>query len=206
MTRSSVGDALFTKTQQRVLALLYGRTDRSFYLNEIVRIADIGRGAVSRELSKLSKAGLLVLSHQGNQTHYQANKDNPIFNELKQIVQKTFGIADLVRAALAPLLPRVEQAFIYGSMAKGDDHAASDVDVMLVGDDLSYGNIMQMLEEVEGRLQRTINPTLYSPAEFLKRKAESQSFITRVLEQPQIDLLLTEQGMHDESTGQLSKN
>jgi len=190
MSGVSIGDALFTKTQQRVLALLYGHCENSFYLNEIVRIASIGRGSVSRELAKLGEAGLLVVSHQGNQNHYQANKASPIFNELKHIVQKTFGIADVVREALAPVLINLERAFIYGSVAKGEAHAASDVDVMLVGEGLSYADIMQRLESVETRLQRTVNPTLYSPAEFTKRVDESQSFILGVMEQPKINLLL----------------
>lgn len=206
MTTFGIGDALFTKTQQRVLALLYGQTDKSFYLNKIVRAVDMGRGAVSRELTKLTKSGLLTVQRQGNQNHYQANKSNPIFIELKQIVQKTFGIADLIRNALQPILPAAEQAFIYGSVAKGEDHANSDVDVLLVGEDLSYGTIMQTLEAVEQKLQRTINPTIYTPAEFAKRVEDSQNFIIRVLEQPKIELLLKEQGMLNDRTGEFNKD
>ncbi|SDX00325.1 MarR family transcriptional regulator [Marinobacter mobilis] len=188
MPATSIADALFTKTQQRLLALLYGHPDQSLYLNELVRMAQVGRGAVSRELVKLTDAGLVTVTRQGNQHHYQANADNPVFQELSQLVQKTFGIADLIRAALSPLAPQLEQAFIYGSVAKGEAHAASDVDLMLVGDDLSYSDIMELLAPVETQLQRTINPTLYSPADFAKRLAEGQSFITRVLEQPRINL------------------
>jgi len=92
MSGSSIGDALFTKTQQRVLALLYGQPDKSFYLNEVVRLANMGRGSVSRELTKLGGGGLLVISRQGNQNHYQANATNPIFNELKQIVKKPLAL------------------------------------------------------------------------------------------------------------------
>lgn len=188
MPATSIGDALFTKTQQRVLALLYGRPDDSLYLNELTRLAQMGRGAVKRELTKLTDAGLITLKHLGNQNHYQANHNNPIFHELVQLVQKTFGIADQIKTALTSLSGQLEQAFIYGSVAKGEAHASSDVDLMLVGDDLSYGNIMEMLAQVETQIQRTINPTLYSPADFAKRVAEKQSFVTRVLEQPRIDL------------------
>lgn len=188
MPVTSIGDALFTKTQQRLLALLYGQPDQSFYLNELVRLAQGGRGAISRELSKLSDAGLVTVTKQGNQNHYQANSANPIYQELKLIVQKTFGIADLIRTALSPLANQLEQAFIYGSVAKGEAHATSDVDVMLVGNDLSYGDIMEMLAPVEDQLQRSINPTVYSPEDFAKRIAEQQSFVTRVLEQPRIEL------------------
>jgi len=106
----------------------------------------MGKGVISRELARFTAAGLLVISKQGNQNHYQANADCSIFNELKQIVLKTFGVAGLLRAGLEPFFARLEQAFIYGSTAKGEDHAASDIDLMLVGNDLSYSDVMQVLE------------------------------------------------------------
>ena len=188
MSTSSVGDALFTKAQQKLLALFYGRPDRTFYFNEVVRLADMGKGAISRELAKLCESGLLLSSKQGNQIHYQANKASPIFNELTSIVKKTFGVAGVLQMALAPLLPQFEQAFVYGSIAKGVDHADSDVDVMLVGEELSYTEIMQLLEPAEKQLQRTVNPTVYSSAEFAERLADGQSFLTRVMAEPRIDL------------------
>jgi predicted nucleotidyltransferase len=191
--KTSIGDALFTKTQQTLLALFFGQPDKSFYLNEVVRLADMGRGAISRELGKLTAAGLLVVSKQGNQNHYQANKTSPIFNELLAIVKKTFGIKGLLKAAIASLTPKLEQAFIYGSIAKGEEHAGSDVDVMLVGNDLSYSEIMQLLDSVEEQLQRPINPTIFSPVEFSERLAEGQNFLSKVMEQPRIDLLHTQE-------------
>ena len=190
---TSIGDALFTKGQQKVLALFFGQPDRSFYLREVVRLADMGIGVISRELGKLADAGLLVESKQGNQNHYQANKSSPIFNELRAIVKKTFGIKGLLKAAIAPLLPQLEQAFIYGSVAKGEDHAGSDVDVMLVGNDLSYSEVMQLLDSVEEQLQRPINPTIFSPVEFAERLAEGHNFLSKVMELPRIDLLHSEE-------------
>lgn len=187
--KKSISDALFTKAQQKVLALFFSQPDKSFYLNEVVRLASMGRGVISRELNKLVDAGLLVVSKQGNQNHYQANAAAPIFNELVGIIKKTFGITGVLQAALAPLLPQLEQAFIYGSVAKGEEHAGSDVDVMLVGSELSYSEIMQLLDPVEAQLQRRVNPTLYSSAEFAERLAEGQNFLTKVMGQPRIDLL-----------------
>lgn len=187
--KTNIGDALFTKVQQKLLALFFGQPDKSFYLNEVVRLADMGRGAISRELSKLTDAGLLVVSKQGNQNHYQANKALPIFNELAGIVKKTFGVAGVLQMALAPLLPQLNKAFVYGSVAKGEDHAGSDVDLMLVGDELSYSEIMQLLEAAESQLQRTINPTIYTPVELAERLADGQSFLTKVMAQPRINLL-----------------
>ena len=184
MGTSTIGDALFTKTQQRVLGLLYGKTDQSFYLNEIVRLAEVGKGAVSRELLKLVNAGLLTVSKQGNQRHYQANAYNPIFSELKQIVQKSFGVVDVIKASLSTILPQLDMAFIYGSIAKDSQHAGSDIDVMLVGKELSYGEVMGLLENAEQKLARSINPTLLALAEFEKRIESRQSFLVRVMEQP----------------------
>ena len=189
MSSSAIGDALFTKTQQRVLGLLYGKPEQSYYLNEIVRLAAVGKGSVNRELDKLCAAGLLTVSRQGNQNHYQANANNPIFNELKAITQKTFGVVDIIKAALAPLLPQLNCAFIYGSVAQGTEHASSDIDLMLVGDDMSYSEVMELLAPAEKQLGRTINPTLYTVAEFIDRKNSHQPFITRVIEQPKLWLM-----------------
>lgn len=119
MAKTSVGDALFTKTQQKVLAVLFGQPDKSFYLNELVRLANMGRGAISREVSKLTDAGLLVMHKQGNQTHYQVNPASPISAELVSLVRKTFGVAEVLKTTLAPLFPQLKQAFVYGSIAKG---------------------------------------------------------------------------------------
>ena len=186
METTTIGDALFTKTQQRVLGLLYGKSDQSFYLNEIVRLAGMGKGSVNRELLKLVNAGLLTVAKQGNQSHYQANARNPIFSELKQIVQKSFGIVDVLKSSLSTLLPQLNMAFIYGSIAKESEHAGSDIDVMLVGEKLSYSGVMGLLDNAEQQLARTINPTLFTPEEFEKRITAGQSFVTRVMEQPKL--------------------
>ena len=183
---SNIGDALFTKTQQRVLGLLYGRPERSFYLNELVRLAGVGKGSVRRELEKFCEAGLLTLTRQGNQNHYQANKASPIFSELKAITQKTFGIVNVLRDALTPLLPHIDYAFVYGSVAKSSEHAGSDIDLMLVGGELIYSDVMALLDSAEQKLGRTINPTLYTRNEFMKRRNSNQHFVTRVMEQPKL--------------------
>jgi predicted nucleotidyltransferase len=180
---TNIGDALFSKTQQRVLGLLYGRPQQSFYLNELVRLAGVGKGSVTREVEKLTAAGLLTVTRIGNQNHYQANASNPIFEELKGIAQKTFGLVEIVSSALEPLLEEIELALIYGSVAKGTEHAGSDVDLLLVSNSLSYGAVMEALAGAERQLGRTINPTLYTPGEFLARKNKQQHFITRLMAQ-----------------------
>ena len=183
---SMIGDALFTKTQQRVLALLYGKSEQSYYLNELVRLVGMGKGTVGRELEKLHNAGLVTVRRQGNQNHYQANPDNPIFNELKGIIHKTFGVVDILKIGLAPLMPEIELAFIYGSIAKGSENAGSDIDVMLVGDDLSYSGVMGLLDSAEEQLGRKINPTILMVKEFQQRLNSEQSFLKQVLKSPKL--------------------
>ncbi len=186
MQATSIGDALFTKTQQKVLGLLYGKPDKRFYTNKIMRWAAMGRGTVSRELERLVDAGLLIVTREGNQNHYQANADNPIYSELVSIVKKSFGIADKIKQALMSLDENIEIAFIYGSIPKGVDTAASDIDLMLVGKALNYGDIIELLLPVEESLQREINPTIYDRINFSSKYKEGNSFITRIMEQPKI--------------------
>lgn len=186
MKSSVLGDALFTKTQQKVLALLYGNPERSFYTNEIVRLANVGIGSIKRELDKMTDSGLLTLQSKGNQKHYQANKACPIFSELHGIVIKTFGIVDVLRVALEPIMANVIYAFVYGSVAKGTEKSKSDIDLMLIGSELSYTEIMELLIPAEDQLGRTINPTVYSLEDLRKKIDQENSFVTRVMEQPKI--------------------
>lgn len=189
MSFLSLSDALFTTTQQKVLGLLYGKPDQSFYANEIARWARGGKGSIMRELDRLQRAGVLTMSRQGNQTHYQANPDCPIYHELRGIVSKTFGIGEQLRVALTPLSGQLVWAFIYGSIAKGTAHAASDIDLMLIGVDLSYSDVMERLIPVEEQLGRSINPTLYTPTDWCAKKAAGNSFVLRVEEQDKINLI-----------------
>ena len=184
MNSTVIGDALFTKTQQKVLGLLFAKPDKSFYTNEIMRWASMGRGTISRELDKLVGAGLLTISRTGNQNHYQANSSSPIYLELVGIVKKTFGIGDQIYHALKSFGDQIELAFIYGSISKGTDTASSDIDLMLVGNSLNYGDIMEMLLPLEESLQRTINPTIIGKADFVTKLKEDDSFVSRVMEQP----------------------
>ena len=186
MQAISIGDALFTKTQQKVLGLLFGKPDQSFYTNEVMRWVSMGRGTVSRELDKLVAAGILTSTRVGNQNHYQANMSNPVYQELVGIVRKTFGVADEIREALKPFDDKIELAFIYGSLAKGSDTRSSDIDLMLVGKEIHYGDIMEVLIPLEESLQRAINPTIYEPQDFKTKLDKGNSFITRVMDLPKI--------------------
>jgi predicted nucleotidyltransferase len=185
-TPSSVADALFTSTQQRVLALLFGQPARSFYANELIGLAGMGSGAVQRELTTLASSGLVTVRSVGNQKHYQANADAPIFEELKGIVQKTFGLAEPLRQALGPLAKKVFAAFVYGSVAKNTDTAASDIDLMVISDELTYPDLFGALEVARAAIGRTVNPTILTRKELAKRVKAKESFTTRVLAQPKI--------------------
>lgn len=184
-----LSDALFTTTQQKVLSLLYGKPDQSFYANEIARWAQVGKGSLMRELDRLFRAGVLTLNRRGNQTHYQANPECPIYAELLGIVRKTFGISEQLRAVLFPLAGQIDWAFVYGSMAKGTEHAGSDIDLMLIGENLSYSDVMEHLLPVEAQLGRTINPTLYTLADWQAKKAAGNNFVRRVEQQDKINLI-----------------
>lgn len=186
MNTTSIADALFTKTQQRVLATLFGKPDQSFYLNEIVRLANIGKGTVKRELERMTAAGLLSIKRIGNQNHYQVNPDSPIYSELLGITRKTFGIADVIKTALLPLDAQIDQAFIYGSVAKEQDTASSDIDLMVISDTLPYATLMTALIEAEPTVGRPINPTIYTAQQIRDKLHGNNAFITRVLAQPKL--------------------
>ena len=194
-SQPSIGDALFPLVRQRVLALLYGHAGRSFYANEVIALAQSGTGAVQRELADLSQAGLLTVSKVGNQRHYQANSASPVFAELRGLVLKTSGLADVLRTALVPLAAQISAAFVYGSVAKQTASSSSDVDVLIVSEALSYAEVFGALESAAATLARPVNPTLYTPAEFTRRVAQDRAFIKRVLEQPKIWLLGSERGL-----------
>ena len=186
---SQFGAALFTETQQRVLGHLFGQSERSFYTKELIKRTGAGSGAVQRELKRLEESGLVTAHWQGNQKHYQANPDAPIFEELRSIARKTFALADPVLNCLQEIPEKIDVAFIYGSVAKQSEHAASDVDLLVVSDEVTYGQLIGALQAAESQLDRRINPTLYSPEDIRQRLSEGNSFLTRILDQPLIWLI-----------------
>lgn len=191
---ASLSDALFTATQRRVLACLFGQPGRSYTVSELIHSTGAGSGAVQREIARLAGSGLLSREQVGNQKRYRANPDSPIHNELVAIVRKTFGLAVPVRDALAPLAERIHAAFIHGSVAKGSDTTGSDIDLMLIADDLGYTDIMAVLHPTIEQLGRDINPTIYTPAELHRHIQDGGSLVSRVLQQPRIWLV---GGEHD---------
>jgi uncharacterized protein len=188
MTGDTLGATLFARSRRAVLGLLYGHPDREFYLREVVRASGGGTGGVQRELDRLSNAGILRRSVRGNQVFFQANADCPVFEELKAVVAKTVGAADLLRAALATLGDRVRVAFVFGSMAHGRQKSASDVDLLIVGE-VAFGEVVASLADAQTKLRREVNPTVYSPEEFSAKVTAGHYFLRSVLKQEKIFLI-----------------
>jgi predicted nucleotidyltransferase len=189
---TKLGDALFSSSQQPILACLFGRPEQWFHVKELIRLTNLGSASVQRELSRLEKGGLIETRRIANLKQVRAFAGSVIFSELRLIVLKTFGVVEVVREALSPLAPEIKLAFVYGSVAQGNDHAGSDIDVMLVSETLSYGQIMAALESPERRLGRAVQITQYTQEEFLERKLNNHPFLAEVLRQPKLMVIGTE--------------
>ena len=198
---ASLSDALFSKVQQRVLALIFGNPERSFYTLEIVRNLNSGRGAVERELARLELSGLVSTERIGNQKHYRANRRSPIFDELRGIVIKTVGLAEPLRQSLAPYLDKIRAAFVYGSVAKGTDTARSDIDLMVIGDDLTYGDLYAGLQKAEKVLHRTVNPTFLSFDDWQRKLVTKDSVIAKINAQSKLFVVGSESDLKHEQRG-----
>jgi len=186
MKNANLSSALFSNVQQRVLALIFGHPERSFYTSEIVRSVHSGTGGVERELSRLEQSGLVSVQWIGNQKHYQANRHSPIFEELQGIVLKTSGLSEPLRQSLAPYADKIRVAFVYGSIAKRADTARSDIDLMVIGDDLAYADLYATLQKAETILHRQVSPNFLSPQDWRRKLAEKNPFITKISAQPKI--------------------
>ncbi len=187
-TPVSVGSALFGKARLAILSLLYGQVDRAFYLSEIVRLVGVGRGAVQRELARLTRAGLLIRTEQGQQVYFQANAGAPVFDELRGLVRKTAGIADFLRLSLQPLADRIQTAFVFGSVARGEETATSDIDLLVVGD-VSLFDIVSATADIREALGRDLNPTVFPPEEYADKVRAKDHFLTTVLAGPKLYII-----------------
>lgn len=183
-----LADALFTVTQQNVLRLLYVQPEKSFYLKEILRLTGMGVATIKRELDRMEAAGILGMTRIGNQHHYQANPECPIYQELLAIVKKTFGIADEISSALSSVSGKIDWAFIFGSVASGKETATSDVDLMIIGD-IGFSEVVGMLYPVQEKLGREINPKIYSREEWDQMHNTKDVFFKEVLSKPRMDVM-----------------
>ena len=189
-----IEDALFTGTQKKVLFLLYGQPHRSFYIKEILRLTGMGVATIKSELDRMLEAGILTMTRIGNQHHYQANPQCPVYSELLGIVTKTFGVTGAIRQALEPLADKINCAFVFGSIASGKASATSDIDLIVIGE-LSFAEVVGALYPIQDVLGREINPKIYHLDEWRLLKSKNDSFVGEVLAKPRLEVI----GDKDES-------
>jgi predicted nucleotidyltransferase len=182
------GEGLFSNTRRAVLALLFGRTETSFYTKQILDAVKIGGGTVQRELKNMTDMGIIIREVQGRQVYYRANEKCPIFNELKSLVRKTFGVTEVIRQSLEPAAPKIKLVFIFGSMATGTEKKGSDIDVMVVGT-VSFGDTVALLASAQEKLGREINTVVYPAAEFKKKVKEDHYFVKTVIKGEKIFII-----------------
>src|SRR5690348_6926677 len=187
--------ALFSRVQQRVLALIFGHPDRSFYTSEIVRTVRSGVGAVQREVSKLERSGLVSVRRIGNQKHYRANREAPIFEELRDLVEKTVALSEPIRKSFEPYAPAIKSAFVYGSIARGTDTAQSDIDLMVIGDDFNYSDLYSAAQDVERKVRRKVHPLFLSSADWQRKTSDRGSVFGKISHSPKIFIIGSEEDL-----------
>jgi len=176
---------IFSDYRRRVLGLLLLHPDTTYHVRELARLTGTSAGTLHKELSKLTKGGVLRRQEVGNQVRYGANRDCPVFEELASILRKTTGLVDVLADALSSVEKQIDLAFVFGSLARGDQDSSSDVDMMVVGE-LGFANVVQLLHPIQQTLQREINPVVYSLEEFRRRVGNGDSFIREVLTKPKL--------------------
>jgi predicted nucleotidyltransferase len=181
-------DLLFGTYRQRILSELLLHPESSYHVRELARVTGTTAGTLHKELTKLAEAGLLLREEQGNQVRYQANRQCPIYSELASLFRKTTGLADVLANALQPLADHIETALVFGSVARGEETASSDVDLLIVGD-VGFAEVVKALHPAQGVLSREINPVIYSSAEIQKRIKSKDHFIQQILKQDTIPIL-----------------
>lgn len=188
MSTPSLSATLFGKSRKALLALFYGHADEAFYLREAARMTGAGLGAVQRELQQLWEAGILRRTVRGSQVYFQADPECPIFPELKNIILKTVGVDEPLTAALIPLGKLVALAFVFGSVARGQESRRSDVDLLVVGD-ATFTQVTEALHPVQEQLGRDVNPSVFLVDEFRRRLRKRDPFLAEVLAEPKIYLI-----------------
>lgn len=192
---STLSSVLFTEYRGRVLGLLLLHPERSYYLREIARLTATLPGTLKREMDKLLEVGLLTVKKVGNQNHYQANRECPIYEDLSNILRKTSGLSDVLINALLPLSDKLQSAFVFGSVASGNVNARSDIDLMLIGN-VSYAEAVPLLHPLQEQLGREINPKIYADKEWNKLMKDNGAFVHDVLSKPKLFIIGNEQQLH----------
>ena len=188
MRKRQTLDVLLPKTRQGILAATLVQPEKAWYLSELARRMGVPSSSLQRELRDLSEVGILKIHRQGRMVYYQANTDSPVFPDLRGLLLKTAGLVDVLAQALKPLARKLQVAFVYGSIASGGEKHDSDIDLMVVGD-VSPEELALPLRRARETLGREINPTVYTPAEFNKKRAANDPFLSQVLDKPKLFVL-----------------
>lgn len=188
MRNTSVAEALFPKTRQGILAATYGQPERSWYLSELADWLGTTPSSLQRELETLAQSGILRKRKEGDRLYFQAEQDSPVFAPLKELVAQTLGTVAALKGAFAPFAGKIEFAFAYGSAARREESAASDVDVLIVGT-IGLAELAPILRELEKRFKREFNASCYKPEEFRQKANKQNHFLTRVLSDEKIFIL-----------------
>jgi predicted nucleotidyltransferase len=179
---------LGSKLRSKVLGWLFTHPDERYFVRQLTKLIKEDSTNVSRELSRLEQAGILVSTTEGKQKYYQANRQSPLFSELYGLIVKTAGLADVLREALAPLAEQIAFAFVYGSMASGEVNSASDIDLLVIGD-IDEMALHRAVSQAENKLARSVNYRLMSQLELRKRRGEKGGFLDRILSGPKLMIL-----------------
>jgi DNA-binding transcriptional ArsR family regulator len=181
-------DALLPKTRQGILAAILVQPHKAWYVSELARRMGVPSSSLQRELRDLTEAGILKTHRQGRMVYYQANADSPVFPDLRGLLLKTAGLVDVLAHALKPLAAKLRIVFVYGSIASGSERSDSDIDLMVVGT-AAPAELALPLRRARELLGREINPTVYTPEEFNKKRTAKDHFLTRVLDKPRLFVL-----------------
>ena len=188
MRKVRILEALLPKTRQGILAATFTQPEKAWYVSELARRMGVPASSLQRELRDLAAAGLLRSHRQGRMVYYQANADSPVFPDLRGLLLKTAGLVDVLADALRPVSSKIQFAFVFGSTASGNEQSKSDVDLMVVGTIPSMDLARPLLRACE-LIGREINPIVYRPAEFEKKRMEKNHFLKHVLSSPKLMVL-----------------
>lgn len=201
---TTLSSALFTDYRSRVLGLLLLHPERTYYLREIARLTSTIPGTLKRELDKLLEVGLLTVKKVGNQNHYQANRECPIYEDLANVLRKTSGLVDVLMSGLLPLSEKIQSAFVFGSVASGNVNAKSDIDLMLIGD-LTYAEVVSQMHPLQEQLGREINPKIFTVKEWQKLMRDNGAFVHDVLSKTKLFIIGNEQQLQIHEASHQSK-
>jgi predicted nucleotidyltransferase len=188
MRKSSILDALFPKARQQILAVFFMSPGREWYLSALARHLRVRPSSLQRELASLTKAGILRWRKDGNRTYYQAETASPVFEGLHGLLLRTAGLREVLIEGIEPFKDRIQVAFVYGSVARDEERAASDIDLMVIGR-VGLSELVPALKDAEDQLGRSVNPSIYPTDEFARKLAEGHHFLKAVMKGKKLFIL-----------------